>query len=534
MIKNVLIPEKIRNYYIFAKRIVGFYVDNSQITATKLYLNGSKARIEEIFQESIGDNPELSYEEKVGLVINDILKRAGKYDVVYSAMPSSQIIFKNLRLPFLTHEKIKMVVAYEVEPLLPFALDEAVIDFIITKQFPEDGSSEIIVAATQKSSIAEHISFFEQFGVSPKKIGVDLFALYGLYKKIPAYQSIVGGAALVDIGLNSTRVAFMQDGLLSAVRVLPKGVEDFIDAVSKACNLSKAEAKKTIHMFGLTKQDNQAYHKAINEALSLFWSNIQFTINSFSNKKDEQPVSRFILSGIGVQIAGLNDFVSDHSHVPCEHFQTTPLLFDKKLQVKGKLILSASHLTSLGVCLPSDITDQFNLLPVHMAVERDMSIITKQLIIGLFLLLAIFGLLIVNNFYQEGKLEAELSGSKQEVVNILKKNFAISKEDQDFDDVVENAQRAVTNEENVWAPFLAHSQFLKYLLELFSLDREGLGLEVERVSIAKDIMTLKAKVKDHAALSQLEKELSRSKLFNYRDSLQETDFTMKIPLARNE
>ncbi|MFC1845705.1 pilus assembly protein PilM [Candidatus Dependentiae bacterium] len=533
MIKNVLIPEKIGNYYIFSKRVVGFYVDASHVTATKLYLNGSKAKIENVFKKSIGVDQELSYEEKVGQVIKDILKQAGKYDSVFTAMPSSQVIFKNLRLPFLNYEKIKMVVGYEVEPLLPFALDEAVVDFVITKQFPEEGSSEIIVAAAQKSSIAEHLSFFEQFGVSPEKIGVDLFALYGLYQRVPAYQEISGGAALVDIGLNTTRVAFMEDGQLSAVRVLSKGVEDFVTAVSRACSLSKEDARNTIDAFGLTKQDDPTYYKAIVDALTSFWSSVQFTINSFSGKKDEQPVSRFILSGAGVQIAGLNDFVSDHSHVPCEHFQTTPLLFDKKLKVKDKQMLSAANLTSLGVCLPADVTEQFNLLPVHMSVDRDMSVLTRQLIIGCFFVLSIFGLLIANSFLQIGKLQRELTESKQEVVSILKSRFEIPEEDQDFDDVVESAERAVTNEESVWSPFLAQSQFLKYLLELFSLDREGLGLEVERVSIAKGVMTLKAKVKDHAALSQLEKELSRSDLFKYRDSLQETDFTMKIPLARN-
>ena len=190
MIKNVLIPEKIGNYYLFAKRIVGFHVDASEVTATQVYLKGSVATVEKVFKESIGLNEELSYEEKVAQVVKNILGKVGKYDVVYTAMPSSQVIFKNLKLPFLNYEKIKMVVGYEVEPLLPFALDEAEVDFIITKQFPKDGSSEILVAAVQKSVLADHISFFEQVGVHPQKVGVDFFEFYGLYQTIARYKKL--------------------------------------------------------------------------------------------------------------------------------------------------------------------------------------------------------------------------------------------------------------------------------------------------------------------------------------------------------
>ena len=352
MIKNILIPEHIGGYYIFAKRIVGFYVDASYVSATQVHLKGTRVTIEQVFHERIGANDELSYEERVALVVKDILGRVGHYNAVYTALPSSQIIFKTLRLPFTSYEKIKMVVKYEVESLLPFSLDEAVIDFIITKQFPDQGSAEIIVSAVQKSVVADHLSFFHQAGISPERIGVDLFALYSLYQRIPAYHSLAGNVALIDIGATATRIALINDGQLRFIRVLPQGVENFVSAVARATESSDQDAAHLITTFGLTKQDDKTYYDAITDTMSSFWDRVQFTLHSFVSQADqEQPVTKFVLTGTGATIVGFSDFVADKMHVACDLFQTTQLLADKQIQIKKNISLAGHDLISLGIAL---------------------------------------------------------------------------------------------------------------------------------------------------------------------------------------
>ena len=188
---------------------------------------------------------------------------------------------------------------------------------------------------------------------------------------------------------------------------------------------------------------------------------------------------------------------------------------------------------SLGAALPSPITKDFNLLPLDVSAERNNTILTKQLIVAILFVLFIFTSVLVHSFLQVRSLKQELNESQQEVVEVLKERFDIPRDEEDFDDVVESAERDVVKEENVWFPFSAQSQFLKYLLELSSLDQEGLGLQVERISINKGTITLKAKVKDYDSVIALEKELRKSKFFKYEGSVQKTDFTMKIGLNRN-
>lgn len=530
MIKNVLIPEKIGNHYLFAKRIVGFHIDNHTVNATQLYLKGSTFTIEQTFSETVSVDEELAYDESVSKTIQKILQTVGKYDAVYTAMSGAQVIFKTLKLPFTTYEKIKMVVSYEVEPLLPFSLDEAVLDFIVTKQNSDEGSSEVIVAAVQKSVIAEQISFFEQIGVHPQKVSVDLFELYNLYNHIPEYTQFNGNAVLLDIGASSTRLAFIQKDRLTAVRVLPHGVNKFASFVAKQFNVAQENALDMIFQHGVGGSDEKI-SKALQEVLKEFWAKVQFSLSSFVGQQ-ELRVDRYIFSGKGAKIAGLVQFFESTSSTSCQLFETKQLFASGQIKLKSTANLSVENLTSLGLVLPSETTEYFNLLPKHMSVERDVSLLTKQIVFaGLFFVL-LLGALLTHSVLQSRKLKREIAASKEDVVEVLQERFDVPRDKEDFDDVVDEAQRIVAKEESIWAPFTEKSQFLKYLLELMNtLDTEDLGLEVDRLAIAPGIMTLKARVKDFPSVAKFENELRRSKLFKYTGSAQKTDFTMKIPLT---
>src|SRR6266446_2485272 len=130
-IKDIFLPEKIKSYYLFSKTVVGIEVNKTNIIATKTRIAGNTSVIETIIEEKI---PEEVSEENLE-----------------KTSPALQSIFS----------KIGMVIGFEIEPLLPFALRDAVIDFIITREIPEEKSSEIMVTAVQKQHIVQHVAMFE-------------------------------------------------------------------------------------------------------------------------------------------------------------------------------------------------------------------------------------------------------------------------------------------------------------------------------------------------------------------------------------
>lgn len=537
MIKNIFIPEKIGSYYIFSKRILGIDIGKTHVNGTQLYLKGKNIVLEKFIEIPLEAGNGNNYAERVGTALKILMAQVDRYDEIHTALSSSLIITKELRLPFIGHDKIALVVEFEVEPLLPFSVNDAVVDFIITKENLEEKSSEILVAAVQKIHIAQHLQLFEQIGLNPDVITIDLFALYGLYKQLPSYEvTKKQNVALLDLGSHTTRIAYLEQGQLRFIRSLPKGIATIAKTVSESLNMQPNEAMETIIRFGLERYDTPRYTEAISSAITQFWHDIGFTLSTFSGS-DTRPLERILVFGGGAEIKGLTTFVGNLLNISCEQMpihEVTQLPF---VSTTNKNPIPLSNLISLSAAFPSSTTADFNLRQKEFAISGNISVLNKQLIVAVGLAVLLIGSLMTYSFFQTRKLSSEAYESEQEVINSLKEQFPKPLEDvTDLEEAIEQAQLAVNQEEKLWFSFANPSRisFLTFLLELTSkIDKKSLGFTIDKLTITEGMMTMTAHVRDHAALALLEKSLRQSKLFAHVEGQQNPDFTMKIKLAKN-
>jgi hypothetical protein len=286
--------------------------------------------------------------------------------------------------------------------------------------------------------------------------------------------------------------------------------------------------------FGLEDHADQNYTHAITQAATSFWQEINFTLQSFSGKTEYQTIAQILLLGGGSEFKGLSNFVYNLLGIPCELFTPTGLLNNNNVTPKNNTGIISSSIISLSAAFPSPIIDKFNLNQYETA-TIDTTLLTKQLITAILLTLLLFTTMLFFSFLKIKNLREELNSSKKETINALKEQFH-KIEGNNLDDVIDQAQQAIDEEERMWFAFSgpARASFLKYLLELTNrIDKESLGLTVERIIITENTLTLKARVKDYEALKTLERDLRQSKLFSYIEPQEKTDFTMKIGLIQN-
>lgn len=533
MIKNVLLPEKIGSYYLFAKRVLGFDIGKTQVHASQILLNGHDIVLEKTFLETIDLSSQVTYQEKVTHAIRTIASQAHKKCEIYTTISSALMVFKTLKLPFVEREKIAMVIGYEVEPLLPFSGADALIDFIITRENAEDKSSEILVAAIQKNYVLQHMELFLQAGISPTRISIDLFDLYALFKKVPSSETRQGGIALIDIGFTATRIAYVYHGNLRMIRTLSRGVSRFVKQLSESLGVSATDALDNLMRFGLGPSDSSTYSEAIAVIMKSFWQDIQFTLQSFATK-DAGEISSLILLGGGAHIKNIEESLTKFLGISCESFPIQELFSSGAIKDRTGISIDFLYTQSIATAAPSPLTSSINLRQKELALTDERTF-TQQLVVGVFLFLSLFGILIGHYWWQTHKLSAELTESKQEIIDTLKQHFKIPKEETDLDDIIDIAEKEVKKAEQMWFAFSsqARSSFLKYLLALHALDKEGLGLEVEHIAISEGTLILKAHVRDYEALKKLEKDIRQSKLFSYIEPQEKTDFTMRITLVKN-
>ncbi len=537
MIKNIFLPERIGNYYLFAKRIVGINIGKAYINATQIRLNGTSIVIEKVIEQPLEPGNTNDYHERVQNALQAIFDHLDTFDELVTVLSSSLAIYKELKLPFVSHHKIKMVLNFEVEPLLPFPAQTAVIDFIITKQVAEEKSSEILVTAVQKQHIAQHLQLFEALDLQPDIITLDLFSLYGLYKQTPYYAQLQGSIVIIDLGFHSTRIAYIHNGQLRSIRVLAKGTYSIAKAASEHLDITPNQAMENIIRFGLEKIDSPEYTKAVTDALALFWNNVRFTLDSFITQVFEgDSINKLILLGSGAEIKGLSTFVSDLLDIETELFQVKYIFQDKSISVKNNQTITNTAIISLSAALPSTITAIFNLRKDEFSIPTQ-RLLLKQAIVGIVLVLIILGSIFAYTTWQINKLGSELKDSELQTVEQLKTQFKqIPLDEEDLEDVTKIAQQAVKKEEETWFAFSAPARmsFLKYLLELTNrIDKESIGFIINKINIVPGLMTLDAQVKDYEALKIFERELRKSPLFSTVEPQDDPVFTMKITLEQN-
>ncbi len=538
MIKNILLPEKIGSYYLFSKRIVGIDIGKADISATVVRVAGSTLTIEQTIEIGLEANNGNDNTERTVATLKQIMTNVGKVQEVRTALPSSVVVFKELKLPFITHEKIKLIVNFEVEPLLPFSLQDAVVDFIITKQNNEEQSSQVLVAAVQKQHIVKHLELLALAGITSDLVTVDLFSLYALYHAIPEYEQSRATIAVIDLGLSATRIIYIDNGQLRLIRTLSKGMIHLAKTVGDALGITVGQAMDHIMRFGISTTDWPEYGQSMTASCTAFWEDIRFTLTSFTLQgKPEHAIKKLLLLGPGAQLKGLCPFVSELIMIPCEIFDTQKINSIPHVQTKNNQVVPQSCIMSTAIALPLPLTEQFNLRKGELAASNRAQLYAQS-ITAIALVLLLLGTLFTYSYLQTSRLEKEIASSEEQAVEALKEKFknVISEDTTELEEALQKAQDELAREEKTWFAFSSQSPelFLKYLLELTShIDKESLELVLEKITITDGVMTLKGRVKDFPALTALVQELKQSKLFPQIEPQRDIKFdALKITLAR--
>lgn len=536
MIKNIIVPQKIGSYYLIPTTIIGIDINKTHMSATKLYVRGRSYTVQESIREQLPAGTAADYQERTTATLKKIIQQLGHYDELHTSLSSSVVVFKELTLPFTTANKIELVVGFEVEPLLPFALNDAVVDFIITRQV-DTHSSDVLVAAVQNQHIAAHLAIFQAAGFDPSAITVDLFALYALYTQL-SEKPTTTNVILLDVGSYTTHIAYIYQHQLRFIRSLPTGFVDQVKKISEQLKLPHAQVLEYFMRFGLeTETQEPAYTQAAHTIFAQFVNTLGFTITSFSSQlAQSHEESTLLIADEGATIKGLAEFMQQTLNIPTHTLTYSMLASLPGIQFAHKNSFDLATTISLATALPATQTASFNLRKKEFKHSGERKQAEQQLLIIVGLTLFILGALFTATTFQLRKISSSLTTTRQEVTELVEKRFGIPAEGQDLEDLIQTAQRSVQEEEKLWFSLAnpARLSFLHYLLELTNrIDKEGLGFAINSIKISDDIITLQARVRDYTALSLFEKELRQSPLFSYVEGQDNPEFTMKIRLAKN-
>ena len=103
---------------------------------------------------------------------------------LFTIIPRRLITIKYINLPSKDEDEIEKMLKYEVSQLVPYGIEEMVIDYVFLKNVPVDkGYSKVLVAIISKKIIEHHLSFFKHIDLIPEVISLSSICLYNSFRR---------------------------------------------------------------------------------------------------------------------------------------------------------------------------------------------------------------------------------------------------------------------------------------------------------------------------------------------------------------
>jgi len=161
---------KLQNILINAmsKKILGLDIRYDSVSAVLVKNNIRENFIEAHEYIPISDQKDLESIISYSLdIITKTMDITGS--VCIASFPSDQISYRNIQVPFNNQKKIRQILPFELETILPFQVEDLVIDF---NSLTSGDHTDLIVAAVEKASIQSYLNKLKSFNVNPKIVTV--------------------------------------------------------------------------------------------------------------------------------------------------------------------------------------------------------------------------------------------------------------------------------------------------------------------------------------------------------------------------
>lgn len=515
MIKDLFLPTRIGNTYLFPQRIVAFELGGDTIRATKIHAHRSLATLSAYIEESYSPGKP----ESVAHAIMIIKEKLGKWDTTHICLPSNRAIFKRLSLPFTNRTKIRLVLPFELESVLPFPVEEAVFDVLVTPSTQDPTLSDIFVATIKKDVIDAYVKPFLDLGLIPQRVTLGGIELYGFINTLHNPITSTGPVVVVDIDTATTDILLMADGKLAGMRTLVRGIDTAL--------LQRAVSSLTPDEYKI---------------VSSLISDLRFTVQALTKSERLTALpTHLLITGAASSMEGLIQLIQNELGIPTTHLHPHDIMHIPWINMDHQGVLPSKFVKSFAAALPRSITEQFDLGATYHEAQ-DLNKFKKKLSVATVLVVTLFGVAIVSSMMSTSKLSKELSASRAELEKQLTTEFKLTKKPgaTGVKGLLDEARKKLAFNEGVWSSLTTDRySFLTYLQELSThINRTEIGLELKKLAIKRDPqtgedkLTLEGGVKDFDALRMLETALRETKIFKPFPRGQETKFTLSLTINK--
>ena len=241
----------------------------------------------------------------------------GSKDVILG-VGNQRVVVRELDLPAMPMAQVRSSLPFQVQNLIPVAVDDAILDYLPVELRSGEGGEVmhgLLVAAT-KDTVQANTAAVETAGLRPVVVDLSAFALSRAMARGEALNHTV---AIVDVGARVTTVAVVARGVPRMVRMLPSGGQDVTEVVAGALGipLDQAEvAKRTIGVGYSQAPETERAAEQVMTVVSALVEAVRNTMVFYNSTHPGATVEHLLLTGGGSQLPGLGQYLSTATRLP--------------------------------------------------------------------------------------------------------------------------------------------------------------------------------------------------------------------------
>jgi len=242
-------------------------------------------------------------------------------EILVSTISTQRAAVRNIEVPFDNIDTVRQIIKSEIEPHLPFPVENVVVDFYDTETAPE-GKMNVMLTAVSKTVMGEHLDLMHSAGLEPEVVDVDFLSIFNTVSRLrPDLKA--QNYMIVDVGASRTTVVYVADNKPMAVRSIPVAGDVMTLSIAREADIAVEEAERL-----KIEQGDALYEEGggeagkvnagLGKALERFHQELTRTIRYFSSQIAESDYSRIILTGASARLKNLDQFLTGLFSAPTE------------------------------------------------------------------------------------------------------------------------------------------------------------------------------------------------------------------------
>jgi type IV pilus assembly protein PilM len=211
-----------------------------------------------------------------------------------------------IKLPNVVEKQLAQVVPIEARKYIPVPIGEVQLDwFVISggKGAPsKDGKIEVLLVAIHNDTITKFRTI-----ASDATLAVAFFEIEVFSAVRAALDHGLAPVAVVDMGAATTKFYVVERGLIHESHIINRGAQDLTLAVSRALNITVAQAEERKRKIGLNPQADPALTQSLELSLTPLLAEIARTAAGWEQRTN-QALGGMVLTGGGAALKGFKEF----------------------------------------------------------------------------------------------------------------------------------------------------------------------------------------------------------------------------------